>query len=351
MGTFPLERKSLKGIGGITSYRLSDTDLKKTTLLLTSLRLENYPIIKINRLTSTDKENIQNLIKDLGAKVIREELKAELSFTPEEIREATNRFNNIVDGLAKMPTAFPLVTYAGNLLQFYAITCDTEMAKQTTLSKMQTYLNSKIKQYGQTDKNLFVLERKIITAYNEIARLEEDAESVLEEYKKVNATLTRLATSGSEDAVMRAQGKMDEVYAKLGKLNAQLIEIHKPLSQLVKDVKGLVKQSGNNIFVKYLSMVSHYTQAKYMEVYAEANPALASTQQTALIEVQKEALKGAKSDLEDIRQIKEFAETMGKGPAIGSEFAFGRELLRKLPAHDKDQILDEVEEHVSKLII
>jgi len=287
-------------------------------LQLVKLRTGGYKPGELRAVTDDDATRIRAAAIEVGAIMLHADKKAAGKLS--EYSEAKAQFIEAVDAL--FPSKFPFLVYAAQLLQYYVIKCDADvMASGKTVEEYQIAVGHKVKRFGDSSENAFMMEHLLVLLYNDLARLED----------RIGAL--------SADA---AQNSMELATEQLNAIEPR--------------VMSLVTDAPDSVFSRYLMFVVHYSRAKLAEVAfkaflkgkklgdpTEVADADLGAHQLSLI--QKQFLLQALEDLEAMAAIRKSAASKGCLER-GSEFALGQGVLSKLPVGSLDAVLA----HVRKLL-
>jgi hypothetical protein len=272
---------------------------RKTIKLLTELRVEGYPMREMRKINTdaTIKKDIKDLCLHLGSHFIKSELAAEgneASFLAEK-----GCFDSILKVMYQSSNFFSFIHYATDLLQFYTLSSQTGIETKNLIA-LDHFIVSKTSDLGEMSNNLFLVECLAIAAYNSLIPIQE--------------------------AFEKGNHLSDE---KAKELNVFLAKVEK----IKVKVEEKIKKSPENIFAHYLNAVISYSCAKAAEIFYQINANFFdSREKVGLFDVQQFYLESAVCDLDSIKKIQAFTQDVGKPYAPGMQFAFGRSLLRKLPA-------------------
>lgn len=280
--------------------------------VLIGLREAGFPVPELQKLLKTPYilEHIKELAIELGSKFIRQELENEANSSA--FLEVKKQFTDLVKAMHGATSPFHLVFFASDLLQFYVVASEPKWQEQNTTAKVTEFLKTKQPLTGNCDGNLFVLEFKVLTMYNELITLQEGFEH----------------TTLSQPIIL----------AQLSALTDELVGIKKQIDTKLAAVP-------DNCFALYLKFAINYTCAKIAEVQFQVTESeLSEADKLQHADVQKVFLKGAKEDLEKIKASQTFSKETGKPFAAGEQYCYGRSLLRKLPSDNLEVIMEHVAE-------
>lgn len=276
--------------------------------LLTQVRNAGYPVISMNRLNETHLAKIQELVIELGHKI----LGAKSAADP-KIDEAHAKFQLVACELIKTKQKYAIVSFAAQLLQYYTIICDKDFEPNQSLDEFNQLLAKK-NAFGDVSNNLLVTEYRLIKIYNDLI------------------TFT--------DAQMGKIAPIKDGALKVARLLEQLVAIKEKVGEWEQ-------KNPDNIFFSYLNFTVNYTYAQALECQfnlQEEN--LSEEDKTLCADVQKNVfLKAALGALDKTRLLEADSEERKLPFAKGAEFSLGQGLLHKMPVND----LEKVCEHVSSL--
>ncbi|EHL29655.1 hypothetical protein [Legionella drancourtii] len=277
--------------------------------LLTQLRHANYPMSSINSLNENHLSQIQELVTELGQKILGAKSDAD-----PKVGEARANVQKVVSELIKTKNKYAIVSFATQLLQYYTIICDQDFEPKQSLEDFNQLLVKK-RAFGDVSKNLFVTEYRLVKIYNDLI------------------TLT--------DAQMGKIAPIRDGECKLGILLEQLAAIKEKIDEWEP-------QNPDNIFLSYLNFTVNYTYAQVLECQFNLQKHKLSEQEKALYaDSQKDIfLKAALDALVKIRTLVEYCNERQTPFAKGAEFSLGQSLLHKMPVDD----LKVIQEHVSSLV-
>lgn len=281
---------------------------------LIQLRQGGFPVLEMKKVTPEDYAAVRALSADLGMRLNYTNLEAAGKLKT-HYSTCRLKYHKVLEACAealeKNPAfGFGFLRFSSDLLQFYTLKCDPSLGtKPQTAENFRALREEKKDTFGNTSKNLLVIENELLLVWNDLARLEDQ---------------------------MR-QFSTEAFLAELDKLMNILHET------------AFLKQHSSHIFCCYLSLVSHYTYAKAAELEFKARQATlepAVMQQFCL--VQQKFLQEAQEDLQHIQEIREYIEYRGSSaPAIGEEYCLGQQLLSSLPSGGD---VDALSKHLQDLL-
>ncbi len=277
--------------------------------LLTQVRNANYSVISIHRINDNHLFQIQELVTDLGQKILGSKSDADLKIT-----EAHIKLQKVVSELMQTKNKYAIVSFAAQLLQYYTIICDKDFEPQQSLEDFNRLL-TKRSAFGEVSSNLFVMEYRLVKIYNDLITL--------------------------SDAQMGKIAPIRDGECKLGILLEQLAAIKEKIDEWEP-------QNPDNIFVGYLNFTINYTYAQVLECQFNLQKHKLSEQEKALYaDSQKDVFLTAAFDaLVKIRTLEQYCNERQMLFAKGAEFSLGQSLLHKMPVDD----LKVIQEHVSSLV-
>jgi len=282
----------------------SMTPSEKTVIeLLVEIRNSDYKPAMVNRLTMEHLLQINNLVTKLGAKILEANSRDAIAYN-----EARINFSRVIKELPE--NKFVLSSYAAQLLQYYTIVSADEFSPDQGVVEFNDFLYEHRASFGNTYKNLFIAEYKLIKIYNSLCDLIEMHEG----------TLAPIPAASKE------------------KLISTIIS---ELEKLKKQMDQWILDAPDHTFIHYLSFAYYYCYAKTLELHFLENQKMMSEEEKATAsDTQHAALKFAKDALKDVENLK----NNSKFP--GTEFSLGQDLLGKLPIKD----FDTIKLHLSELI-
>lgn len=277
--------------------------------LLTQVRNANYPVISMSRLNETHFAQIQELVIDLGQKI----LGAQSAAAP-KMEGAHAKLQLVAGELIKRKQKYAIVSFAAQLLQYYTIVCDKDFEPNQSLEDFNQLL-AKRSAFGDVSKNLFVIEYRLVKIYNDLISF--------------------------TDAQM---GKIAPIKYGEHKVSALLEQ----LAVIKEKVDEWEQKNPDNIFFSYLNFTVNYTYAQALECQFNLQEEKLSAEDKALYaDAQKNVfLKAALAALDKTRILEADSEERKQPFAKGAEFSLGQGLLHKMSVND----LATVHEHVSTLL-
>ena len=110
--------------------------------------------------------------------------------TESELRKIREKNASIVDSLSEQTKLLQLYDLTAQLVQYYTFLCRMKSTEQVSLSQVEEFIATHKRTIGEIDHNLFMLEYKLITIFNEFGSL---CENVKDETYKVENLAERVA--------------------------------------------------------------------------------------------------------------------------------------------------------------
>jgi hypothetical protein len=269
--------------------------------LLVEIRYSDYKPTLINDLSSESLTQIRALVIKLGERILEANCQNPLLYP-----EAKINFHRVVKTIPEIK--FIVCSYAAQLVQYFTIVSTDDFTVEQSIVGFNDFLASHKKQFGDTDKNLFITEYKLIKIYNNLCDLVEEQ----------NGTL--------------APGSKEDKVGLVTLIISELVRIRTQIDQWILDAP-------ENIFVRYLSFCHYYSYAKALEFnFTEHQETLSEEERLAEAATQDFALKLAQEELVHCEYLKD------KSKCSGLEFSLGQDVFNKMPAD-----LDKIKSHVASL--
>jgi hypothetical protein len=269
--------------------------------LLVEIRYSDYKPTLINELSSESLAQIRALMIKLGERILEANCQNPLLYT-----EAKINFNRVVKAIPEIK--FILCSYAAQLVQYFTIVSTDDFTAEQSIVGFNEFLSSNKMQFGDTDKNLFITEYKLIKIYNNLCDLVEEQ----------NGTLAPRPKKDKEELIK---------------------VIHSELVRIRKQIDLWILDAPENIFVRYLSFCHYYCYAKALEFnFTEHQETLSEEEKLEDAATQDFALKLAQEELVHCEYLK------NNSKCSGLEFSLGQDVFNKMPAD-----LDKIKSHVASL--
>ena len=278
---------------------------------LTSIRISGYKPHKINQdIETTDIDSIKALIKKLGDNILKANVLA--ADGTDKYVDTRTKFHSMLDDFIAQSNKCDITVYAAQLLQYYTVVSDDAFTSELSSHEFEQFLTDNDHgKFGNTQKNAFIVEYKLIKIYNELTTLTDAA----------SGKIAHIVDSNEKAMV----------------LVNQLIE----LQQIVSDY---TIQAPDNVFPQYLTFVINYTTAKLLElnyiIQDAAVEKLAPEDGLQLSDIQQVYLGLSKQALKEIDDLPRYFEERGLKHIKGMEYCFGQEILHKFPITDLEKTTD-----------
>lgn len=285
-------------------FSKTSSEKKMTDAIINKLikfRKSDYNPIEINKLSDLELKTIKNTVTMLGIKI----LNTRFNQNPDDSsKSATHHFLKTIEHLmVRELSKFSFISYVAQLLQYYTITSDQTFLTETPLVDFNEFLKNNLEKFGNTDKNLLITEYKLIKLYNDLCKFKDKQPDDLQK---------------------------------------NFLYLRTQLSMIQKQVEQWGMEAPNDVFVKYLLFVIHYSWSKMHELEFTLLENLDTEESLNKAYIQEIHLKEAERALQQLKELME-----NSSPDIqGLEFSFGQNVLNFLPVKD----LDEVASHISRLL-
>jgi hypothetical protein len=186
-----------------------DNNNKHILRELIKIRINDYKIDRENELFySYNLQSLIGLILGIIKKII-------YTNNENDIQANQMQYEHLKQQLSFLAKEKPdsFIFFSSQLVQYYTIICDSELASINTFSKILNYIENKREHFGDVSKNLFIIEYYLIKLYNEIFRCKEEFEHASDtvktnlkkwldyDRKKYSSFLTHLSTILEEKIV------------------------------------------------------------------------------------------------------------------------------------------------------
>lgn len=279
---------------------------------LTRTRINYYKPTQISKITNEEFGGIKSLIFTLADKILVSNYQVSENEVL-QLMDAKNQLKATLSHFLEHQSKLEVVTFAGQLLQYYTVLCDEDFNKQSTLEDFLSLLKRKENTFGLTNNNVFICEYMFIKLYNDLCQFED--------------TLTK--------NIARPKNPL----AILESLNNQL-------TSLLSQINKWMIDAPDNIFIDYLNFIANYTLAKSLEIrFILLKSNLDDNQQYDISNQQQHYIDEAKESLEKIQELYHSVSDRGMRQPKGVEFCLGKELFEKLPA----QKIEQLQSHLASL--
>lgn len=278
---------------------------------LTSIRIDGYKHHKMSQaIKKTDIDEIKVLVKKLGDNILIANILG--SGGVDKYTTARTKFHHMLDNFIVQGNKFDITIYAAQLLQYYTVISDDGFTSEFSSQEFEQFLDENCQEkFGDTRKNAFVVEYKLIKIYNDLTTL-------------TDATTGKIAHIVDSDE-------------KTMVLVNQLIE----LQTIVSDY---LNQAPDNVFPQYLSFVINYTTAKLLELNYRIQDAaiekLTPEEGLQLSDIQQMYLASAKQALKEIEKLPGYFEEHNMTHVKGTEYSLGQEILHNFPITNLEKATD-----------
>ena len=274
---------------------------------LTAARLAGYSYIKINsEFSEDDYPEIKALINALGSNILETRFVA----NKENHKEAQEKFVEMTENFsAESKNKVALIIYSAQLLQYYTVICQDDFVTSQSYEEFVNFLEDNTSKFGDTQKNPFIVEYKLIKIFNGLCLL----------IDSVSGTI-----------------------APIKYLEIQLQQLLNYLTQLNSIVENFKLTAPDYVFPQYLDFVSNYVMAKLLEVNFKVlckNLAEFSEEEKVQhSDLQQYYITQAASALCTITDLFKYTSDRNLVHVKGVEYCFGQELFVKFPGQDMESM-------------
>jgi hypothetical protein len=284
----------------------------KLIIKLTEYRLGDSKGELLDSFNEKDIAGLKRLDEKVSLKLLKSNKE---NFDVKDIKRIRLNNSSTLGNLIKKGDIQELLELSSQLVQYYTFLC--KFKEEITYELTTRFLEENKKKIGNTSKNIFILEHKLVLLFNEVGALCEMARDKNESF--------------------------DNIKQKKDYLSLQL-------SALKNTVLELVTSSSTNVFFHYLNFLQNYSHAKMSELdywLSEYDKDKSIADDETFCDEQRDFLNEAKACLNVIEKLHAQNDKELSTQPLGIEYALGRKLFAKLPISNIDSLRDHLADAIS----
>lgn len=276
---------------------------------LTAARLADYSYMKTNgEFSEDDYPEIMALVNAMGSNILETRFVGKNK--DDNHNEAQEKFVEMTNNFfAESKNKVAIIVYSAQLLQYYTVICQDDFVTGQSYLEFFDFLENNTSKFGDTHKNPFIVEYKLIKIFNELCLLMDSISGTISPVKE---------------------------------LETQLSLLFNYLMQLQSTVEHFKLTAPDYVFSQYLDFVINYVMAKLMEVNFKVlcnNLAeFPDEEKVRHSDLQQCYIAQASSALCTITDLFKYTSGRNLVHAKGVEYCFGQELFVKFPGQNMESM-------------